>query len=306
MSAQWDWRYCGKCQVLAFDGFMQKGLCAGGGVHKAIGYNFGIWGGEVEPVESPVFQISWRHCGKCRALFFNGYPDKGRCPGGGGHQAVGWKFGVYHGPATSPPSPREQGDWRYCGKCHALFFNGFPSKGRCAAGGGHEATGWTFILEHIKANATDSMDTQERTTWVLVKDAHILHGGCSGLAVDPRLVAVARAHSEDLATHPGLWSKKTPDGFPGHYGSDGSLPSGGDGRIAKATGSPGTENVFRGRIRGDAPPPEPGTAFNAWWGSPRHKANMLNCEHKRSGVGIAFGQDPDGWTAYYFTQVFQP
>ncbi len=31
---------------------------------------------------------------------------------------------------------------------------------------------------------------------------------------------------------------------------------------------------------------------------------MLNCTHNTSGVGIAFGHDPDGWTSYYFTQVF--
>jgi uncharacterized protein YkwD len=163
-----------------------------------------------------------------------------------------------------------------------------------------------FVLGHIEANPTDAMDTQERRIYVLVKDVRIEQGRCTGLGVDPRLVDVARAHSQDLASHPGLWEKKTPEGFPGHFGSDGSLPSGSEGRIARAVGSPGTENVLRVRIRGNAAPPTHETAFNEWKKSPPHWANLMNCNHRTSGVGIATGQDPDGWTAYYFTQVFHP
>ncbi|WP_157878316.1 CAP domain-containing protein [Streptomyces torulosus] len=303
---QYDWRFCVKCRVIAFDGFMQKGACAAGGVHKGLGYNYGMAGNEVGVVESAVFQGSWRHCGKCRALFYNYYPEKGRCPAdGGGHEAAGWYYGLYHGPWT--PTPRNQGNWRYCGKCRALFYDYYPEKGRCPAdGGGHEAAGWNYVLEHVEEDPADSMDTQERQTWSLVKDARILHGGCFGLRIDPRLAGVARAHSEDLAAHPGLWDKKTPAGYPGHYGSDGSLAEGPNGRIARAVGSPGTENVFRGRIQGTALPPTPQTAFDAWWSSSGHKANMLNCNHSTSGVGITFGQDSGGWTAYYYTQVFHP
>src|SRR3954463_10081553 len=39
-----------------------------------------------------------------------------------------------------------QGDWRFCHKCQALFFNGYAGKGVCAAGGGHEAAGYYFVL----------------------------------------------------------------------------------------------------------------------------------------------------------------
>ena len=39
-----------------------------------------------------------------------------------------------------------QSDWRYCEKCHSLFYNGYPTKGKCAAGGGHVAQGLTFNL----------------------------------------------------------------------------------------------------------------------------------------------------------------
>jgi len=38
-------------------------------------------------------QDNWRHCDKCRSLFWNGAPDKGSCPAGGQHDGHGsWNF----------------------------------------------------------------------------------------------------------------------------------------------------------------------------------------------------------------------
>lgn len=42
----------------------------------------------------------------------------------------------------------EQLDWRYCQKCHAMFFDGYPTNGICAAGGQHEAAGYNFTLPY--------------------------------------------------------------------------------------------------------------------------------------------------------------
>ena len=39
-------------------------------------------------------------------------------------------------------------DWRFCIKCHAMFFNGFADTGTCPAGGGHNAEGLIFGLPH--------------------------------------------------------------------------------------------------------------------------------------------------------------
>ena len=36
--------------------------------------------------------------------------------------------------------------WRFCNKCHIQFYNGNAGKGRCAAGGGHVAQGYSFVL----------------------------------------------------------------------------------------------------------------------------------------------------------------
>jgi hypothetical protein len=40
-------------------------------------------------------QFDWRYCGKCHGLFFDGYPDKARCPAGEGHKAIGYNFGLW-------------------------------------------------------------------------------------------------------------------------------------------------------------------------------------------------------------------
>jgi hypothetical protein len=43
--------------------------------------------------------------------------------------------------------------WRYCGKCHALFWDGDANKGRCAAGGGHQSAGYRFVLPSNQAES---------------------------------------------------------------------------------------------------------------------------------------------------------
>ena len=48
-----------------------------------------------------------------------------------------------------------QSSWRYCNKCHAMFYNGYQEKGACPANGQHEAAGFNFVLPHdVAATAT--------------------------------------------------------------------------------------------------------------------------------------------------------
>ena len=59
-------------------------------------------------------------------------------------------------PSGCPPLPvrNEQGDWRYCNKCQAMFYQGEQGsqydqrRGVCAAGGSHEPAGYYFSLPH--------------------------------------------------------------------------------------------------------------------------------------------------------------
>lgn len=90
-------------------------------------------------------QSDWRFCHKCAELFFDGFPSKGICPTGGGHEPAGFTFVLPHG---VPESPVAQRAWRFCHKCNSIFFDGFPHKGACPRGGGHEAAGFEFVLPH--------------------------------------------------------------------------------------------------------------------------------------------------------------
>jgi hypothetical protein len=88
-------------------------------------------------------QANWRFCHKCNMMFFDGFPQKGVCPAGGGHEAAGFNFVLPH---DTPESGQK--DWRFCHRCEAMFFDGSPQKGFCSAGGGHEAAGFNFVLPH--------------------------------------------------------------------------------------------------------------------------------------------------------------
>lgn len=87
-------------------------------------------------------QAAWRFCHKCNAMFFDGFPQKGVCPAGAGHEAAGFNFVLPH----DRPGPG-QDNWRFCHKCNAMFFNGSP--GVCPAGAGHDAAGFDFRLNHF-------------------------------------------------------------------------------------------------------------------------------------------------------------
>lgn len=59
-------------------------------------------------------------------------------------------------PTTLFAQSRAQRDWRFCRKCQTLYFNEFPNKGLCAAGGAHEAAGFNFELPHDQAERPDA------------------------------------------------------------------------------------------------------------------------------------------------------
>jgi hypothetical protein len=189
---QYAWRFCRNCNVLYYDGYAHKGVCAKppsfgstlfepapvdpklytkkapyalfepGAVdpgklvpgpsnplwkrqHEAAGFIF-ILSHSYPP--QPYQQPGWRFCHKCSALFFDGYIENGVCPNGGGHEAAGFQFILTN--ETPPPwGPGQQPAWRFCHKCFALFFDGYAdNKGVCPNGGGHEAEGLHFILNH--------------------------------------------------------------------------------------------------------------------------------------------------------------
>lgn len=89
-------------------------------------------------------QNKWQPCRRCNSLFYNGYRNKGLCPGGGAHVPDDLYdfFLTYDSPGPG------QRDWRFCNKCESLFFDGYSNKGVCKGGGGHVAAGFNFTLRY--------------------------------------------------------------------------------------------------------------------------------------------------------------
>jgi hypothetical protein len=87
MTAQDNWKWCNKCQVLAFAGFPSLGACAAGGSHDHSGS-----GDYVLIQDVPVGgnqQDNWKWCNKCQVLAFAGSPSLGACADGGTHDHSG-------------------------------------------------------------------------------------------------------------------------------------------------------------------------------------------------------------------------
>lgn len=100
-TTQSRWRFCNKCFVMHFEGARtQDKKCAAGDPHVAQGFHFMLpvnrVGGPVLVPATTTAQSFWRFCGKCTTLFFNGFNDKGACPRGGVHDAIGDTFVLPH------------------------------------------------------------------------------------------------------------------------------------------------------------------------------------------------------------------
>ncbi|MFF1784838.1 CAP domain-containing protein [Kitasatospora sp. NPDC058243] len=160
-----------------------------------------------------------------------------------------------------------------------------------------------FVIDHWPDEPQVYMDWQELATFDLVNSAR-QQNGCPDVSIDAALAGATRAHSQDLADHPGL-KDQIWNGWPGHMGSDGSTPPD---RIMRAVGISGSENVYFGWSSGNAPPPTPQDAFNWWMNEPAHRANLLDRNHTRAGLGTSYGPgtsaDGSPATYFYFTQDF--
>lgn len=121
-------------------------------------------------------------------------------------------------------------------------------------------------------------DTSADDAVLAIVNAERGRADCAPVALDARLTAAGQKHSEDMSEN--------------DYFSHTSL----DGRSfvdrARAEGyrSPGAENIAAGQRT-------PEQVMEAWMNSSGHRANILNCDLKKMGLGL----DTDG---FYWTQVF--
>ncbi len=140
--------------------------------------------GKSNNVEGVYRQDNWRHCGKCRSLFFATNPGSA-CPAGGEHAFGGG--GNYTLSVVGGVDPPGQKDWRYCRKCHALFFTK-SGNSRCPKGPGTAHTAWgdIYALEHDVPRASGY-----QSGWRWCRNCSVLWFGASG----SKCPATGRVHS---------------------------------------------------------------------------------------------------------------
>ncbi|MFE2498039.1 CAP domain-containing protein [Streptomyces scopuliridis] len=101
--------------------------------------------------------------------------------------------------------------------------------------------------------------------------------GCSPLRADASLGRLAQDFSDDMAQR----------GFFDHTDPDGSSPWD---RAGKAgVKDLGGENIARGQATAQA-------VMDSWMSSEGHRANILNCDYTRLGVGVHTGSGGPWWT----------
>ncbi len=121
--------------------------------------------------------------------------------------------------------------------------------------------------------------TAEAAVLALVNEARV-DAGCGALTADPALAAVARAHSADMRDRD-YFSHTSPEGLSPF---DRAEQAGVD--YSRA------ENIAFGQADATA-------VMEAWLESPGHRANILDCELTKLGVGVAEGPGGPWWTQLF-------
>ena len=159
------WRWCNKCQGLAFAGAGQIGRCPAGGAHN----HGGSWNYTLIHGSYAAGQNGWQWCHKCQGLSFSKNPSQGACPAGGLHDHGGsWDYSMLPGGSHSLC----QSGWKWCDKCQGMAYA--PSGvAHCPAGGGHHFPGGEYSLPYI-----NDFYPQIQNEWRWC-------GKCQGLAFAP-------------------------------------------------------------------------------------------------------------------------
>lgn len=140
-----------------------------------------------------------------------------------------------------------------------------------------------------QAKATPSHDSIILEAQVLeaVNSIRQTHG-CPALSLSPELSAAARQHSYDMAYND----------FYSHSGSDGS-------DSAVRAEQAGYNWLSVAEIIAVGPDTVDGVV-QLWMNSPRHRADILDCEMRETGIGFVYLEDDPGsvtWHAYW-TELF--
>lgn len=118
--------------------------------------------------------------------------------------------------------------------------------------------------------ATPAGNTSYEDQVVTLVNQERAKAGCTALTVDSRLVTAARGHSQDMATR-NYFAHNTPEGVTPWT------------RITNAgyRFSSAAENIASGQAT-------PAAVMTAWMNSQGHRENILNCNLRNIGVGLAY------------------
>ncbi len=136
-------------------------------------------------------------------------------------------------------------------------------------------------------NTDDAGVLENEDDLLALVNTHRASIGRNALAHDPALRRCARGHSRHM--------RSDVHGFYAHVNPEGDDPGG---RLLKngAFWTAAGENLVAG-------PADPRAAFDAWMGSPGHKANLEDGRWRRTGVGYQPGSGGPG-TSTYWSQLF--
>ncbi len=123
--------------------------------------------------------------------------------------------------------------------------------------------------------------TEEDQVFALVNQQRAT-AGCPAVTADSRLAKAARDHSVDMASR-GYFAHDTPEG----------VDPGARITAARYRWQAYGENIAMGQ-------PTPDAVMRAWMNSSGHRANILNCDFRNLGVGLAY----DSAHRPYWTQDF--
>ncbi|MFF1810629.1 hypothetical protein ACFVXW_16050 [Streptomyces sp. NPDC058251] len=149
------------------------------GEHRWDGWTFFL-PNDHQGADGSQGQPDWRYCHRCHTLFWAnvGSTAGSVCAKGGEHAAAGWNFFLPNDHQGADGS-QGQPDWRYCHRCHSLFWapNGSTSNSACPAGGEHAAAGWNFILPNDHQGGHAGIGQGD---WRFCRKCHSLGWGPNG------------------------------------------------------------------------------------------------------------------------------
>ncbi|MCF3962734.1 CAP domain-containing protein [Streptomyces fuscigenes] len=129
----------------------------------------------------------------------------------------------------------------------------------------------------VKAPASSAPDASAAAQILSLVNQERAKAGCSPLTDDPSLDSLAQNFSDEMAARD----------FFDHTDPDGKTPW--DRADAAGVKSLGGENIARGQA-------DPQAVMDAWMNSEGHRANILNCDYTRLGVGVHYGTGGPWWT----------